>query len=84
MKNSERKLLEARLLTGVKKVISNQHAVLTKKTEKAIQKILKQLAKKAYQKGGGLATTAKADLNPEKFKLATVVQAPLEKRKKSK
>ncbi len=76
-------MLEARLLVGVKKVISDQQAVLTNKSKKSIQKILKQIAKKATQDGGGLPTNKKAKLNSEKSKPAAVVHAPPAKKTRS-
>lgn len=46
MKKNERKALEEKLLSAIKKVIKANKADLTNKTEKAIKKALKQIAKK--------------------------------------
>ena len=47
MKKTERKILEKKLLTGIKKVIKANKVALTNKTEKAIKKVFKQVAKKS-------------------------------------
>ena len=46
MKKAERKAIEAKLLTGIQKIIKANKVVLTNKTEKAIKKVFKQVAKK--------------------------------------
>lgn len=83
MKNIDRKLLEARLLAGVEKVINEHHAVLTKKTEKAIQKILKQIAKKASKEAGELPPNQNPDLNSAKSRPTAVVRIPATKKKRN-
>ena len=47
MKKDKRKALEAKLLTGIKKVTKANKVALTNKTEKAIKKVFKQVVKKA-------------------------------------
>lgn len=49
MKNKEQKMLEVKLLAGIQRVIKANKATLTKKAEKAIQKIFKQVAKKSHK-----------------------------------
>jgi len=46
MKKTERKAIEEKLLTGIQKIIKANKVALTNKTEKAIKKIFKQVAKK--------------------------------------
>lgn len=50
MKKSERKELEKKLLIGAKKLLKANKVILTNKTEKAIIKVFKQVAKKACKK----------------------------------
>ena len=47
MKNAEHKILEEKLLTGIIKVMKANKVALTNKTEKAVKKVFKQVAKKA-------------------------------------
>lgn len=46
MKKTERKALEEKLLTAIKKVLQDNKTQLTNKTEKAIKKPIKKIAKK--------------------------------------
>lgn len=47
MKKKERKALEEKLLASINKVLKDNKAVLKNKTEKAIKKAIKQIAKKS-------------------------------------
>ena len=46
MKKAERKALSEKLLTAVNKVLKDNHAELKKKTVRAIDKAIKQIARK--------------------------------------
>lgn len=46
MKKTERKSLEKKLLTGIRKVIKVNKVALPNKTEKTIKKVFKKLVKK--------------------------------------
>ena len=49
MKNKEQKMLEVKLLAGIQKVIKANKATLTKKAEKLLKKVSKQVAKKSHK-----------------------------------
>lgn len=83
MKNKDRKLLEASLLTGVEKAINAQRAVLTDKNKKAIRKILKQIARKASKEAGGLPPVQHSDLHSAKAKPTGVARIPTPKKKRN-
>ena len=50
MKKKERKLLEEKLATAVKKVLTANNAVLTLKIEKAVKKSISKIVKKSKKK----------------------------------
>ena len=56
MKKTERKALEEKLLTAIKKVLQDNKTQLTNKTKKAVMKSIKKIAKKTAKKKSGVPT----------------------------
>ena len=67
-------MLEENLLTAIKKVIEDNKAFLTNKTERAIKKSIKQIAKKTDKKKNSVSTKKnnEAGLNSDKIKTDAV------------
>ncbi len=67
MKKKERKALKEKLHTAIEKVLKDSKAALKNKTEKAVFKSIKQIAKKTDIKKN-ISTKKDAGLNSDKIK----------------
>ncbi len=73
MKKTERKVLEKKLYEAIEKVIEDNKGVLTKRTEKVINKSVKKIAKKFSNKKKSVSKKEiKADATVKKINLKSV------------